>query len=248
MDGKDDDFPHGFGIFGGMFQNIFRSFDEELKQVMEEMSNMGRNMDDIEGDTRGFFSQGFHTPEGPGGSVPSYGRSPREMMLKDPDDDGQSGTTSTSPCQPCADQQKEVFSPGSESRIVFASPQIGPNFGQSQGFHFGSSRMSQTSIKRLADGTVEKIEKVTENGRTCTTVTHTDKNGVMTSNTTCDRPAAGDVPTLLKNDSPPAIMPPEPSQSQGSGITSKPPQPGMDAEEAGFFNKLFGFDIFKSRK
>ncbi|WAR14352.1 hypothetical protein MAR_004457 [Mya arenaria] len=196
MDGKDDDFPHGFGIFGGMFQNIFRSFDEELKQVMEEMSNMG-----------------FHTPEGPGGSVPSYGRSPREMMLKDPDDDGQKRCF-------LQDQRVGLFSPVHRS----------------------------TSIKRLADGTVEKIEKVTENGRTCTTVTHTDKNGVMTSNTTCDRPAAGDVPTLLKNDSPPAIMPPEPSQSQGSGITSKPPQPGMDAEEAGFFNKLFGFDIFKSRK
>ena len=45
-----------------------------------------------------------------------------------------------------------------------------------------------TSINRKPDGSVEKIVKTTENGRTCTTVTKTDTSGNTTTTTTCDRP------------------------------------------------------------
>jgi len=39
---------------------------------------------------------------------------------------------------------------------------------------------------------VERIEKRTENGRACTTVTRTDPSGVTSTSTTCDRPAIGE--------------------------------------------------------
>ena len=44
-----------------------------------------------------------------------------------------------------------------------------------------------TSIRHNPDGSMEKIAKRIENGQTCTTVTKTDKEGITTTTTTCDR-------------------------------------------------------------
>lgn len=233
-DDRDDDsdyrggFPFftGFGGFGSFFGDMDRQFKdmdkmfEDMNRHIEEMTKqMGDGFKDF-----GEIRTGFHPP-GIGGNIPPLKQDPRDQMLKGNDED----------------RSRVTKSPPSDSRLfAWNPPEISIITGDGGNTYF-SGRSIQTV--RHADGSVERIEKTTTNGQTCTTVTKTDPNGVSTTTTTCDRPAIEGPPKLTSPDSSSKISPPP--NVTGTNVPSINNE--LTKDDAGFFSRLFGNFGFKPK-
>ncbi|XP_045181782.2 uncharacterized protein LOC123540612 [Mercenaria mercenaria] len=230
-DDRDDDGDRGFPFFGG-----FSGFDKYFQDMSRHMEEMSRQMEDMfkEG---GNINIGFHPPSMTGSSPP-LNEDPRDQMLKGNDS---------------ADERKnftQESSPNSQSEIrPFWSTNTPDNrlsvFSNSDSFVTG--RMKSIQTIRHGDGSVERIEKTTENGRTCTTVTKTDPNGVSTTTTTCDRPAIDGAPSLTTPDKPSSSKPISPVTDPGAITVVPSVNTELTKEDAGFFSKLFGNFGFKPK-
>ncbi|KAH3827298.1 uncharacterized protein LOC127881164 [Dreissena polymorpha] len=235
-------FPSFFGRSNDRFPagSVF----QDLHDLQKDMEAMFQNLEDLN------FSVGFHSPPLIYGQVPPHRQTPRDMMLKDSLDEPrveastpqsvaprvEAGTPKSVTCEPCSLQrlaaEKSTFQP----TFNFSA-----RWGDQDGHFFSSATSRSTRFIRHPDGSTEKIDKVTENGRTCTTVTRTGVDGVTSTNTTCDLPSPDSGGTPMLPPSPVTHSGPSVPPNLTAASVPRDPEPGMSAEDTSFFNKLFGF-------
>lgn len=230
-DKGDDGFEGFFPFFGG--------FDRHFKDMTRQMEEMSRQFEEMFKD--GDIKISFQMPTLSERLPPLDGRpsplreDPRDQMLKD---DPRTETSNSTQITPISSQSKNGrFWSWNNSELF--SELSNPNTTI-------TGRMKSVKTIRHSDGSMERIEKTTENGRTCTTVTKTDPNGVSTTTTTCDRPGLENGPQDIIVPSLPC--PPQPAIPDISQSSTPPLNTQLTKEDEGFFRKLFGNFVFgKSR-
>lgn len=270
MDDKGDD-DDGIGKFFHMFSFPDKAggFDNIFSDMSRQMEEMSRHMEDMfRSPFESFRVDGFHQHNGkyPISTTPLEDN-PRDQMLKDsenlvdasvaePSRERTIGKHGYVPLRfpsvfdfrpdftaPRKGNIQEITTDLHPESETFTTSWTSSSENMSMFSNSGSGWSSrQVQTKQLPDGSTEMVEKTTENGQTCTTVTKTDPYGVSTTTTTCDRPAIEGAPgnkdssDLLKK--PAQLLVP----SATDGVTS----PNNEAAKTKWrFPKLFSFDFSK---
>ncbi|KAL4219392.1 hypothetical protein ACF0H5_021972 [Mactra antiquata] len=226
-----DDFFRPFHNFGSFWSGGMDSWFSDINQQMDDLS---RHMDEA---LKGFegIHIGFHPPQMDGKSPPPLQEDPRSAMLKEPD---KTTTTSVDKTELTGKSHSPVTSIGNQGGSISFFP-------SSDSFLTGSMRSVRTI--RRSDGSVERIEKTRENGRTCTTVTTTDPDGHSTTTTTCDKPMSDSRLNMIKPES--QDIPHRQSTEPGLSSPGYSHTQDSSMNNTGLFSKLFekfGFGKSKS--